>query len=236
MPALADAAAMPGIPLQRLVDRYHEVYGEGVLIVDSDGRTLAARGLSTSEPDVATAANHALVDAAASPWPRIRPWEQRTLPAAAGVRSDGELVGAVVVAVDTAVAAREVGIGWSWVAVGCLGLLVLAALVGRALTRWVLRPLNGLERAVADMTEGVAGPPADVAGPPELRHFTCGVQHDGTGGAGLSRSSTATRRRRVSSVAQSTGRRPFARGHPRGLRGRGGTADVRFDDRGAGPL
>ena len=45
-------------------------------------------------------------------------------------------------------------------------------LVARALTRWVLRPLNGLERAVAEMTEGVAGPPADVAGPPELRHFT----------------------------------------------------------------
>ena len=49
--SLADAAAMPGIPLQPLVDRYYDVYGEGVLIVDSDGRTLAARGLSTSEPD-----------------------------------------------------------------------------------------------------------------------------------------------------------------------------------------
>ena len=48
----------------------------------------------------------------------------------------------------------------------------LALLVARALTRWVLRPLNGLERAVAEMTEGVAGPPAGVAGPPELRHFT----------------------------------------------------------------
>ena len=36
----------------------------------------------------------------------------------------------------------------------------------------MLRPLDGLERAVAEMTEGIAGPPADVAGPPELRHFT----------------------------------------------------------------
>ena len=57
-------------------------------------------------------------------------------------------------------------------AVGCLAFLVLAAVVARALTKWVLRPLNGLERAVAEMTEGIAGPPADVAGPPELRHFT----------------------------------------------------------------
>ena len=77
-----------------------------------------------------------------------------------------------MVAVDTTVAARDVAEGWLWVAVGCLALLVLAVLVARALTRWVLRPLDGLERAVAEMTEGVAGPPADVAGPPELRHFT----------------------------------------------------------------
>ncbi len=88
------------------------------------------------------------------------------------MRRDGELVGAVVMAVDTTQAARDVSNGWLWVAVGCLALLILAGMVARALIRWVLRPLNGLERAVAEMTEGIAGPPADVAGPPELRHFT----------------------------------------------------------------
>jgi len=76
------------------------------------------------------------------------------------------------VAVDTSVAARGVASGWLWVAVGCVSLLMLALLVARALTRWVLRPVDGLERAVAEMTEGVAGLPAHVAGPPELRHFT----------------------------------------------------------------
>ena len=170
--ALAEAAAVPEAPLQSLVDRYHDVYGEGLLIIDSDGRTLASHGLGISEPGVAAAANHALVDAPASRWGRIRPWDRGRLLATAGVRSDGELVGAVVVAVDPTAAARDVATGWLWVAVGCLGLLVLAAVVGLALTRWVLRPLNGLERAVAEMTEGIAGPPADVAGPPELRHFT----------------------------------------------------------------
>ena len=33
--ALADAAAVSDAPLQRLVDRYFEVYGEGLLITDS---------------------------------------------------------------------------------------------------------------------------------------------------------------------------------------------------------
>ena len=170
--ALADAAAVSDAPLQRLVDRYFEVYGEGLLITDSDGRTLASRGLDITEPDVARAVNHALVDAPAARWTRILPWDRHHRLAADGVRNDGELVGAVVMAVDTGVAGREIATGWLWVAVGCLGLLILAAVVAWSLTRWVLRPLNGLERAVAEMTEGVAGPPADVTGPPELRHFS----------------------------------------------------------------
>jgi signal transduction histidine kinase len=170
--ALADAAAMPDSPLQRLVDRYHDVYGEGLLIIDSDGRTLASRGLDIADAGVAAAATHALVDAPASHWDPVLPWDRDRLLATAGVRNDGELVGAVVMAVDPKVAARDVAKGWLWVAVGGLAFLVLAAVVARTLTRWVLRPLNGLERAVAEMTEGIAGPPADVAGPPELRHFT----------------------------------------------------------------
>jgi signal transduction histidine kinase len=170
--ALADAAAMPDSPLQRLVDRYYDVYREGLLIIDSDGRTLASRGLDIADAGVAAAATHALVDAPASRWAPVLPWDQGRLLATAGVRNDGELVGAVVLAVDPTVATRDVAKGWLWVAVGCLAFLVLAAVVARALTKWVLRPLNGLERAVAEMTEGVAGPPADVAGPPELRHFT----------------------------------------------------------------
>lgn len=157
------------VPLERMVDRYHQVYGEGVVIVDSDGRTLAARGLPDAEPGVAAAADLALVDAPVSPWTRILPWDRHHLLAAAGVRRDRELVGAVVMAVDTSVAARDIAYGWLWVVVGCLALILAAALVGRGLTRWVLRPLDGLERAVAEMTEGVAGLPADVAGPPELR-------------------------------------------------------------------
>jgi signal transduction histidine kinase len=158
--------------LERLIDRYFEVYDEGVVVVDADGRTVAARGLSATDPAVAAVANRALADAPATPWSRIMPWDRRTELSAAGVRRDGELAGAVVMAVDTAAAARGIAVGWMWVAAGCLALVALAALIGRALTRWVLRPLDGLERAVAEMTQGVSGPPADVAGPPELRHFT----------------------------------------------------------------
>ena len=43
---LADIAATAGAPDAELVDRYHQVYGEGAVIVDADLRTLAASGLA----------------------------------------------------------------------------------------------------------------------------------------------------------------------------------------------
>ncbi|MGA9374278.1 MAG: sensor histidine kinase [Mycobacterium sp.] len=171
--ALTDAAAAPTAQLQRLVERYRDVYREGLIVIDADGRTLASGGLATTDPEVATAASRALVDAPASRWRAIRPWHERQLLATAAIRRDGELVGAVVLSVDTWAAARDIAISWLWLAVGGLGILAVAVVVARSLTRWVLRPLTGLERAVADMAEGVAGiEPAEVAGPPELRHFT----------------------------------------------------------------
>ena len=202
---LADAAAMPDIPVQPFVDRYHEVYGEGLLVVDADGRTLAARGLSRAEPDVAAEADRALVDAPASAWARILPWNTAPILTSAGVRRDGELVGAVVVAVDTTEAARDVARRWGFVAMGCLGLLALAVLAARALTRWVLRPLDGLERAVAEMTAGVAGPPVDVRGPSELRHFSSAFNTM----AGVVRASLDRQRRLVADASHQL-RNPLA--------------------------
>ena len=191
--------------MQPLVDRYHEVYGEGVLIADADGRTLAERGLSSAEPDVGAAADRALVDAPASSWARILPWSDTPVLTAAGVRRDGELVGTVVVAVDTTQAAGDVARRWGFVAMGCLGLIALAVLAAHALTRWVLRPLDGLERAVAEMTAGVAGPPVDVTGPLELRHFTSAFNTM----AGVVRASLDRQRRLVADASHQL-RNPLA--------------------------
>jgi signal transduction histidine kinase len=202
---LADSAAVSDIPVQPLVDRYHEVYGEGVVIVDTDGRTLAARRLTSTDRDVAAAVNRALVDAPAQPWTRILPWDTDPVLTATGVRRNGELVGAVVIAADTTVAARDVARGWVWVSIGCLALLLLAVVAARVLTRWVLRPLDGLERAVAEMTEGVAGPPVDVTGPPELRHFTSAFNTM----AGVVRASLDRQRRLVADASHQL-RNPLA--------------------------
>ena len=234
--ALADAAAMPDTPLQRLVDRYHEVYGEGLLIIDADGRTLASRGLDVSEPGVATAAEPRPRRRAGVAVGPIMPWDRRSLVATAGVRQDGELVGAVVLAVDTTASrhgiSRDPGCGWRS---AVLVVLMVAAVVARALTRWVLRPLNGLERAVAEMTEGVAGPPADVAGPPELRHFTSAFNTM----AQVVRASLDRQRRLVADASHQL-RNPLAAVRLRADSladsvTEAGQLDVRLDDGGARP-
>ena len=88
--ALADAAAMPDTPLQRLVDRYHEVYGEGLLVVDADGQRWLRVGSMSRIPASQLQREHALVDAPASQWAPIMPWDRRSLLATAGVRRDGD--------------------------------------------------------------------------------------------------------------------------------------------------
>lgn len=170
--ALADIAATAAAPDQELVDRYQQVYGEGALIVDADGRTLAASGLSAADSGVTTAAERALSDAPAAPRARIMPWDRQSMLAAKGIRRNGELVGAVVLDVDPSKAAHDITVDWLWIAAGCIVLLGVAAVAAQSVTRWVLRPLVGLERAVEDMAGGIAGQPAHVSGPPELRRFT----------------------------------------------------------------
>lgn len=66
---LADIAAGASALDTDLVERYHRVYGEGALIVDADGRTLAGAGLSVTDPGVTNAAERAVSDAPAAPGP-----------------------------------------------------------------------------------------------------------------------------------------------------------------------
>ena len=234
--ALADAAAMPDTPLQRLVDRYYEVYGEGLLIIDSDGRTLASRGLGIAEPGVATAATHALVDAPASQWAPILaleprpPSSHRGRPKRRGTcrrrRLGGRPEG------RSARRRERLAVGG-----GRLSSLARTGRGGRSRAHQVgaapaqragarSRRDDRRDRRPARRCGGAAG----------TAPFHLGVQHDGTGGAGLSRPSTAARRRRVAPIAQSTGRRSPARGHPRELCGRSGMADIQLDDSGARPF
>ena len=130
--ALADESAVIGAPLQQVVDRYYDVYGEGVVVVDADRKPLAAPWPHRSDPGVSSALDHALVDA-----PTSRSFQDLALGSAPrsghrGCASRRRTHGAVVTAVDTSVAARGIAIAWLWVGVGVLVFLILAELVARS--------------------------------------------------------------------------------------------------------
>jgi signal transduction histidine kinase len=171
---LTQQLALPGLDPGPVVRRYHDLYGEGVVVVAADGSTLASAGLDPEDPAVAETVTAALVDEPPESWERVLPWASEPVFVRAGVRRDGELVGAVVIRVDRDRAAYDVTRGWGWLALACLAMLGVAMLLAHAVTSWLLRPLVGLERAVAEMTEGVTGTPAPVTGPPELRHLATG--------------------------------------------------------------
>ncbi|MEW1723146.1 HAMP domain-containing sensor histidine kinase [Streptomyces sp. NPDC093109] len=94
------------------------------------------------------------------------------LSVAVPVRHDGELQGAVRLAVPTDAVANDVHQVWLGLALGGLGVLVGVAVVALVLTRWIGRPILELERAARTLAGGSLATPASVTkGPPEVRRL-----------------------------------------------------------------
>ena len=163
------------VTIDQVIARYALVYGEPVVVADADGKEVATSpGFGLTEDGVTSEVRRALVDEPPEAWATVLPWDSDPVLLGTNVRKDGEIAAVVVTQVDRGAAAADITRSWFWVAAGCVALLLLAIVAARALTRWVMRPVHRLERAVADMTIGEPGPPVFAAGPPELREFTTG--------------------------------------------------------------
>ncbi|MEU9006797.1 HAMP domain-containing sensor histidine kinase, partial [Streptomyces sp. NPDC048551] len=67
---------------------------------------------------------------------------------------------------------RDVTVRWSLIAAGAVAAFAAAALVAAGITRWLMRPLLDLDRAVAGLTAGsLRARAASDTGPPELRRL-----------------------------------------------------------------
>ncbi|CAM5575819.1 sensor histidine kinase [Streptomyces avidinii] len=171
------------------ISRYAQLYGAGVVVVDTAGATVARAGTGPAERAASNAATdsasatggpsegadarrRALTGRSTDRLPTLRPWGPRTVVLAEPVGRDERVSGAVLMAVPTDAARRDVAIRWSLITAGALAAFAAAALVAAGIARWLMRPVLDLDRAVERLTAGsLQARAVSDTGPPELRHL-----------------------------------------------------------------
>lgn len=158
------------------VERYHQLFGESVLVVDSAGADLARTGGDLGDAAVAAAVAGSRRNEPPAPPHRLLPWSPARTLIARPVGGGAQIDGVVVIVASTGAARRDIIRGWTVVAVGAAIALVLIVVLAAWLSRWVLRPLAALSTAVADVTgllprprSGFGSPARRSEGPPEIR-------------------------------------------------------------------
>ncbi|MEN0137696.1 MAG: HAMP domain-containing sensor histidine kinase [Rhodococcus sp. (in: high G+C Gram-positive bacteria)] len=181
---LAGQTQAPGTAtlLREEVARYHELYGEGVLIVDARGNVRAAAGLSPDDSDVAAAVTAGLRNQKQGISGSLRPWSADRVLSAVPVGTGAQVDGAVVLDVSTRAARDSIRTSWLVIIAGALGALAAVTAVAIALSRWTVRPLGALTARVGALTEAVPSPrprtgrnsgrpPGRYSGPPEVQEL-----------------------------------------------------------------
>ncbi|MFE9629706.1 ATP-binding protein [Streptomyces sp. NPDC006463] len=153
------------------IGRYAQLYGTGVVVVDTTGATVARAG-TRPFTDAADALGRALTGRSTDRLPTVRPWGPPTVVLAEPVGRDERVSGAVLLAVPTDAARGDVTVRWSLIAAGAAAAFAAAALVAAGIARWLMRPVLDLDRAVEGLTAGsLQARAVSGTGPPELRRL-----------------------------------------------------------------
>lgn len=174
---LADAAGSAGgvRALADEVTRYHELYGENVLVVDARGAPIVNAGVAVDDPRIRAAVAAARRNQRPQQVDRLTPWSAPAMLVARPVGTGVQVNGAVVIEASTAAARSAIARMWALIAVGALGAMVVFVLLALVLSRWVLRPLAAMSNAVAELTATLPKPRGRApitrryGGPPEVR-------------------------------------------------------------------
>lgn len=169
--ALDAATAEESAGLQTEMDRYSELYGEGVLIRLQQG-TLRSGGLSEERADVGEAlarANLNLSDTTLAP---LQPFGPASEVLSRSFGSASQVLGEVVLEVNVEAARQKLRERWLLVGLAAAAFAAMLLLAAARVTRWVLRPVHRLNSAVTEFeATGRTGQlPED--GPPELRELS----------------------------------------------------------------
>ncbi|MEV4619709.1 HAMP domain-containing sensor histidine kinase [Asanoa sp. NPDC049573] len=169
------APAMRGgelAPVAAELNRYHDLYGIVVIVVDQNRRVVTSAG---PRPALETDAvvRGALAGRQVSSPTNVWPWQQSSLLVAVPVYEGGAVLGGVLT-ISSTERARGAML-FAWAVLGVVGLLALVGSLVAAvrLAHWVLRPVLSLDTAVHEITAGDSTARVPHAlGPPELRRLT----------------------------------------------------------------
>lgn len=153
------------------LERYAEVYGGSVAVLNANREVVAASGDGV-DPALGPVVDDALVGRTSLPPPTAWPWSSGSMSLGTPVGRDAEVLGAVVMVAPTDPVQDAVA-GWLvWLVVGgvaVLGLTVFGVVV--PFVGWVMRPVHDLDAAARRLATGDLGSRAHEIGPPELQEL-----------------------------------------------------------------
>lgn len=154
------------------LERYTQVYGGSVVVVNANEEVVAQAGPVGDDPRVAAATAAALDGAGAQPPPTAWPWREASIVIGSPVGRDSQVLGAVVMSAPTQGVHDDLSRGITGLtALGLVTLLLTSYGVVIPFVGWVLRPVRRLDEAAVRLAEGDLTSRATEDGPPELRHL-----------------------------------------------------------------
>jgi len=157
--------------LQREMDTYSGLYGEGI-VVRVQQATLQSGNFDAGRSDVQEALSLAGLNVSNTALEPLEPFSSGSRVIFRPFGSASQVLGAVVLDVDAGTAQQKLRERWLAVGVAALALAAVLLLGAARVTGWVLRPVQRLNSAVHELERtGRAGRlPED--GPPELRELS----------------------------------------------------------------
>lgn len=170
---VADDATSSGdtVPLQREMDRYSALYGEGV-VVRTPQATLTSGGLSPDQPDVRDALSRARLSLNDTALDAVTLFGPRSEVIARSFGTASQVLGEAALDVDLGAAQQKLRERWLLVVLGAAAVATLLVVGAERVTRWVLRPVHRLTAAVADFEESGRATRLREEGPPELQQLS----------------------------------------------------------------
>ncbi|MFK0002974.1 ATP-binding protein [Paenarthrobacter sp. NPDC090522] len=157
--------------LQREMDRYSELYGEGILIRLQE-RTLRSGNLDEDRPDVKEAISRASLNLSDTTVSTVRPFETGTETISRSFGTASQVLGETVLEVDPSAARAKLRERWFVVGLAALAMFAVLLMAAARVTGWVLRPVHRLSKAVHELEETGKTSQLPEAGPPELRELS----------------------------------------------------------------